>query len=108
MVFKKLDEIKKIKEFLDMVENHKIELRRYKTPVLVWAVQEGTVHYSFWESDMLDKFGLENVDGWDFEEDMLFCPDWVSDDEDDLEEDADDEDDDFSDLLGIKEEDEDY
>lgn len=98
MVFMKQEDIKKIKEFLDMVENHKVELRRYKTPVLVWAIQEGTVHYSFWESDMLEKFGLENVDGWDFEEDMLFCPDWVS-DKDDFD-DLDDDDEDDEDLLG--------
>ncbi len=96
MEFKRQDEIKKIKEFLDMVENHKVELRRYKTPVLVWAVEEGTVYYSFWEHEMLDKFGLENVDGWDYEEDMLFCPDWVEDDDDDFDDDDDDDDlDDF-------------
>lgn len=91
MVFKKIDDLKLIKEFLDMVENHKIELRHYKNPVLVWAVQDGTVYYSFWEEELLEKFGLENVDGWDFEEDMLFCPDWVVDEE---EEDFDDDDDD--------------
>ncbi|MDZ4121736.1 MAG: hypothetical protein U1C33_04905 [Candidatus Cloacimonadaceae bacterium] len=104
MVFKKQENIKMIKEFLDMVENHKVELRRYRTPTLVWAVQEGTVYYSFWEKDMLDKFGLENVDGWDFEEDMLFCPDWVVDEDDDLDDDE-DEDDDLGSYFSFKDED---
>ncbi len=95
MVFKKQDSLKLIKEFLDMVENHKVELRRYRTPVLVYAINDGTVHYSFWESEMLDKFGLENVDGWDFEEDMLFCPDWIADQEDEDDDSFDDDDDEF-------------
>jgi hypothetical protein len=85
MVFKKESDPKKIKEFLTLVENPKVELRRYKSPVLVWAVQDETVYYSFWEDDLLSRYGLENVDGWDFEEDLLFCPDWVEDsDEEDL------------------------
>ncbi len=95
MVFQKQDSLKKIREFLDMVENHKVELRRYRVPVLVWAISDGTVYYSFWESDMLDKFGLENVDGWDYEEDKLFCPDWVEDDDEGEELDFDDDDEDF-------------
>jgi len=96
MVFKQENSSKKIKEFLDLVENHKIELRHFKSPVLVWAVQDGTVYYSFWDSSLLDQYGLENVDGWDYEEDALFCPDWVMDEE---EEDLDDDDDD--DDLGL-------
>jgi hypothetical protein len=95
MVFQKQDNLKKIREFLDMVENHKVELRRYRTPVLVWAINDGTVHYSFWESEMLDKFGLENVDGWDYEEDKLFCPDWVEADDEDDDIDLDDDDEDY-------------
>jgi len=95
MVFKQETNIKKIKEFLDMVENHKIELRRYKHPILVFSVQDGTVYYSFWEEELLDKFGLDNVDGWDYEEDMLFCPDWIADLEDSDLDDFDDDDDDF-------------
>ncbi len=94
MTFKQENSAKKIKEFLDLVENHKIELRHYHSPVLVWAVQEGTVYYSFWEQETLDKYGLDNVDGWDFEEDALFCPDWVADadtDEDDFDDDDDDD-----------------
>lgn len=96
MIFKRQDDLKKIKEFLGMVENHKVELKRYKYPSLVWAVQEGTVYYAFWESEMLDRFGLANVDGWDFEEDALFCPDWLV--EYDELDDNDDEDDDDEDL----------
>lgn len=105
MTFQKETNAKKIREFLELVENHKVETRHYKSPVLVWGVQDGTVYYSFWEEELLDRFGLENVDGWDFEEDQLFCPDWMSDD-DDLDDDDDDDDDspiripkiDFSDL----------
>ncbi|PKN75332.1 MAG: hypothetical protein CVU49_03450 [Candidatus Cloacimonetes bacterium HGW-Cloacimonetes-2] len=92
MIFNKESNARKIKEFLDLVENHKVELRHYKHPVLVWAVQDGTVYYSFWEEELLERFGLENVDGWDFEEDQLFCPDWVADDfeeDDDLDDDDD-------------------
>ena len=94
MVFKKENDLRKIKEFLTLVENPKVELRHYKKPVLVWAVDEGTVFYSFWEEEMLTRFGLENVDGWDFHEDLLFCPDWIGDtEEEDLEDfDLDDED----------------
>lgn len=93
MEYKQETSTKKIKEFLDLVENHKIELRHYRSPVLVWGVQEGTVYYSFWEASLLDQYGLQNVDGWDYEEDALFCPDWVSDtDDDELDDDEDDED----------------
>lgn len=94
MQYKQESSTKKIKEFLSLVENHKVDIRHYKTPVLVWAIQDGTVYYSFWESDVLERFGIDNVDGWDYEEDQLFCPDWVgdNDDEDDLDDDDDDDD----------------
>jgi len=52
-------------------------LRKYNKPILVYKVDDKTVYYSIWESDMLDRFGLENVDGWDYKEDTIFCPDWV-------------------------------
>ena len=85
---------KKIKEFLYLTENHKIEIRHYKSPVLVWGVQDGTAYYSIWEADTLQRYGLENVDGWDYEEDLTFCPDWMADaveeDDDDLDLDDDD------------------
>ena len=69
-----------------------MDLRRYKNPVLVWGVDDGTVYYSFWEEELLDRFGIDNVDGWDFEEDLLFCPDWMGPEEDD-DDDLDDDDD---------------
>ena len=94
MTFQQEIDPQKLREFLDMVENHKVEIRRYKHPVLVWAVKEGTVYYSFWEQDILEKFGLDNVDGWDYEEDLLFCPDWVGDTDDMWDDDLDDDDDD--------------
>jgi hypothetical protein len=94
MDFRAEKEKTKIREFLDLVENHKIEIRYYKTPVLVWTNLEGVCHYSFWEEETLDRFGLSNVDGWDFQEDLLFCPDWVADedDEEDFDDDESDED----------------
>lgn len=94
MEFRAERDRKKIKEFLDLVENHKLELRHYKYPVLVWGNEDGTCHYSLWEEETLSKFGLENVDGWDYKEDLLFCPDWISDEEDDdLEDDLDSDED---------------
>ncbi|MEN6445522.1 MAG: hypothetical protein ABFC98_05700 [Candidatus Cloacimonas sp.] len=98
MIFKKESDTGKIKEFLSLVENLKVELKHYKKPVLVWAVQAGTVYYSFWEEELLLRYGLENVDGWDYEEDLLFCPDWVEDSED---EDIDDSDLDEDDIAEI-------
>nr|MDK2851405.1 hypothetical protein [Candidatus Cloacimonadota bacterium] len=92
MEFRSEKDKKKIREFLDLVENHKIDIRHYKNPVLVWANSEGVCHYSFWEEETLDRYGIANVDGWDYEEDLLFCPDWVL-DEEDLDEDDDEDDD---------------
>jgi hypothetical protein len=86
---------KKIREFFNLVENEKYDLLKYTRPVLVYFVDEAKrVKYSLWEETLLERFGLENVDGWDFEEDLLFCPDWVGDD-DDEDFDWDDDDDDF-------------
>ena len=87
-------EKKKIREFFNLVENEKYDLRKYSIPVLVYFVDENKrVKYSLWENDLLIRFGLENVDGWDYEEDISFCPDWVQDDidEDDWDEDDEDE-----------------
>ncbi|MCB5265534.1 MAG: hypothetical protein PHT37_00595 [Candidatus Cloacimonetes bacterium] len=95
MDFRAEKDKKKIREFLDLVENHKVEIRHYKNPVLVWANLEGVCHYSFWEEETLERFGLANVDGWDFQEDMLFCPDWVDDEEDDEDFDDDESDEDL-------------
>ena len=41
---------------------------------------EDEIRYSIWEEDMLDRFGLEHVDGWDKKENAMFCPDWMIDD----------------------------
>ncbi|MDP3114774.1 MAG: hypothetical protein Q8M98_08355 [Candidatus Cloacimonadaceae bacterium] len=98
MVFKQEDNPKRLKEFIGLVENHKIDLRHYKTPVLVWAVQDGTAYYSFWDKDILERFGLGSVDGYDFEEDALFCPDWISDRDDD-DDDFEDDDSDDNELI---------
>lgn len=86
----------KIREFLDLVENERYDLRKYTKPVLVYMVDENEkVKYSLWEQDMLNRFGLENVDGWDYEEDIVFCPDWVQDEfDDEFDDDWDDDDDD--------------
>ncbi|MBP7205201.1 MAG: hypothetical protein KBA54_01640 [Candidatus Cloacimonetes bacterium] len=103
MEFRKESDIKKIREFIDLSENHKIELRHYKSPILVWAVSDGTAYYAVWEDELLQRYGLENVDGWDFEEDLLFCPDWMAEDWDDEDSDLDDDDDeDLSLICDIK------
>lgn len=103
MQFRQESDSKKIKEFLSLVENHKVDIRHYKNPVLVWAVQDGTTYYSFWDADILMRFGLDNVDGWDYEEDLLFCPDWVADnDEDDFDDLDDDDDDDLGLICNLK------
>jgi hypothetical protein len=40
----------KIREFLDLVENEKYDLRKYTKPVLVFTVDENEkVKYSLWE-----------------------------------------------------------
>jgi len=85
---------KKIREFFNLTENEKYDLRRYSKPVLVYYVDENKrVKFSLWEDDLLDRFGIKNVDGWDYEEDLSFCPDWVADNDDD--DDFDDDDDDL-------------
>jgi len=85
---------KRIREFLDLLDNDKYDLRRYSKPILVYFVDEDKrVKYSIWEEDLLTRFGLDNVDGWDDEDDLAFCPDWVAEKDDDEDEDEfDDED----------------
>lgn len=85
---------KRIREFLELLDNEKYELRRYSHPVLVYEIAGNDVRYSLWEEDVLERYGLQNVDGWDFEEDTVFCPDWVLNDDDD-DDDLDDDDEDF-------------
>ncbi len=88
---------KRLKEFFDLMGNP-YSLRKYTNPVLVYDIVNDYVRYSVWEDDLLERFGLENVDGWDKKENALFCPDWMLDDEyededdDDFDEDEDDED----------------
>lgn len=70
---------KLIKEFFELIGNP-FSLRKYSNPVLVYDIFNDDVRYSVWEEDMLDRFGLENVDGWDKKENSMFCPDWMIDD----------------------------
>ena len=74
---------KKILDFFQLINNEKYNLRKYSRPVLVYKVDDGVVYYSLWEESLLMQYGLEYVDGWDYNEDLLFCPDWMSDEEDD-------------------------
>ncbi len=67
----------RIREFLDLLGNERYNLSKYHHPILVYKVEDKTVYYSLWEEDLLNRFGLSNVDGWDFKEDTIFCPDWV-------------------------------
>ncbi len=76
MMHKETDRAR-IREFLDLLGNERYELRKYHKPVLVYKVDDKTVYYSIWEEDLLTRFGLENVDGYDYKEDTIFCPDWV-------------------------------
>ena len=90
----------RIKEFYDLVENPFI-LRKYHKPVLVYDIEGDKIRYSLWEEELLNRFGLKNVDGWDATEDLIFCPDWMRDDMDDEGEDINDDDDLDLDLKGL-------
>ncbi|MCD4651667.1 MAG: hypothetical protein K8S56_07785 [Candidatus Cloacimonetes bacterium] len=80
----------KIREFFDLVEDEHYELRKFSQPVLVFKIENERVFYSLWEESLLRRFGLENVDGWDFDEEAIFAPDWMR-EEDEFElDDADD------------------
>ncbi|MCD4818096.1 MAG: hypothetical protein K8S23_05355 [Candidatus Cloacimonetes bacterium] len=84
----KEDNKERIKEFFDLTDqSHKI--RGYRKPVLVYDIYNDKVRYSLWEEELLNRYGLKNVDGWDYTEDAIFCPDWMQDEEDE---------DDFDDL----------
>ena len=67
----------RIREFLDLLGEERYDLRKYNKPVLVYKVEDETIYYSMWEEDLLNRFGLKNVDGWDYKEDTIFCPDWI-------------------------------
>lgn len=78
----------RIKEFFEL-NDKRYTLRKYNKPVLVYEIKDDKVRYSLWEKELLDKFGLKNVDGWDYTEELIFCPDWMQypNDEDDFEDD---------------------
>ena len=85
-------DIKRIKEFFEL-NNTDFNLRKYHKPVLVYDIADDKVRYSLWEMEILDRFGLKNVDGWDKTENIIFCPDWMQGkDEDDEDFDLEDED----------------
>ena len=73
-------DLKRIKEFFELSDSD-FNLRNYHKPVLVYEVVDDIVRYSLWEADILERFGLKNVDGWDKTENIAFCPDWMRDDE---------------------------
>lgn len=85
---------KKILEFFELSDKN-FNLRKYAKPVLVYIVEDDFVKYSIFEAQMLDSYGLENVDGYDDTENVAFCPDWMRDDEDDFDDFDLDDDDDF-------------
>jgi hypothetical protein len=87
----------RIKEFFELTSLD-FNLRKFHKPVLVYEVVEDKVRYSLWEEELLDRFGLKNVDGWDATEDVIFCPDWMQKKEEDEYDDEDDEDLDLDDL----------
>ncbi|MCK4955991.1 MAG: hypothetical protein KAS49_00035 [Candidatus Cloacimonetes bacterium] len=85
---------KRILEFFELSDNS-FNLRKYTKPVLVYIVEDDLVKYSIFDEDILERYGLENVDGYDFTENVAFCPDWMREDEDDFDDDDLDDDDDF-------------
>ena len=87
----KEDNKNRIKEFFEL--NDKIYmLRKFRKPVLVYDIVDDKIRYSLWEADLLERFGLKNVDGWDYQESVFFCPDWIQNpnEDDDLDDDDDD------------------
>lgn len=97
----------RIKEFFEL-STSEFSLRKYHKPVLVYEVDDDKVRYSLWEEDILERFGLENVDGWDKTENIAFCPDWMRGEEDDDLEDIDLDDDEDLDMKGILCDEDDY
>ena len=72
----------RIKEFFEL-SGMDFNLRKYHKPILVYEVADDKVRYSLWEEEILDRYGLKNVDGWDKTENVAFCPDWMQGEEDD-------------------------
>ncbi|PID28990.1 MAG: hypothetical protein CSB55_02675 [Candidatus Cloacimonadota bacterium] len=84
----------KIKEFFELLNDEHYDLRKYSHPVLVYKVEDERVYYTLWEESILKRFGTDNIFGWDYDEDLFFCPDWVTGIYDDDDDDFDDDDDD--------------
>jgi hypothetical protein len=84
----------RIKEFFEL-SGMDFNFGKYHKPILVYEVADDKVRYSLWEEEILDRYGLKNVDGWDKTENVAFCPDWMQgeDEEDNLDDiDLDEED----------------
>jgi len=83
----------RILEFFELSDQN-YNLRKYTKPVLVYIVEDDMVKYSIFEADTLQQYGLENVDGYDHTENVVFCPDWMQEDDEDFDDfDLDDDDD---------------
>jgi len=85
---------KRILEFFELSDKN-FNLRKYTKPILVYTVEDDLVKYSIFEEEILERYGLENVDGYDYTENVAFCPDWMQGEEDDDFDDIDLDDDDF-------------
>ena len=73
---------KRIMEFFELSGGN-FNMRKYHKPVLVYDIDDDKVRYSLWEEDILERFGLKNVDGWDHTENVAFCPDWMQGEDED-------------------------
>ena len=98
---------KKMREFLNLVDNSHYDFHKFSRPILVFEMKEKTVQYTLWEEDLFEQLGIDNVVGYDYEEDSLYVPDWALDydefDDDDF--DDDDDDDLIADLIQDDDED---
>jgi hypothetical protein len=92
----------RIREFFNLLEDEHYDLRKFSHPILVYKIEDERVYYSLWEESLLTRYGLKNVDGWDYEDDVLFCPDWIRGLDDDDDDDDDDADVDDEELRSIK------
>ena len=91
----------RIKEFFELTSSD-FNFRKFHKPVLVYEVVDDKVRYSLWEEELLNRFGLKNVDGWDATEEAIYCPDWMREDEElDDDDDLDIDDADLGKDLGL-------
>jgi len=88
---------KRIMEFLQLIEKN-VHFERFLKPVLTYSFDDDLVYFSIWEEDILEKFGFENIYGHDFKESIFFCPDWMTNQKETLEDDDLDDDDLLEDL----------